>query len=140
MSAYGAISKPYASTSPLPSTIWTCKARSNDPGATSKQLSIHHLTLVAARSLPGIVEHLREIFALDIEAGRTYPQESIEGDGVFEAYFFAADVFVAIAEGEHASQEREGETDTSIEKSRKGRSWPECVVGFYYVGNSSRST
>jgi hypothetical protein len=90
------------------------------------------LTLAIARSQQGLVDHLREVFALDVEAGRTYPQETIEGEGVFEAYFFAADVFLAIvSEGEAA--EGVNEVKVNIKDSRKGRSWEDCVAGFYYV-------
>ena len=132
MSAYGAIVRSNAPRNPLTSTIWNCKSKSEH--VTPKQLIIHHLTLDAARSLPGLVDHLRAVFALDIEAGRTYPQETIDGVGIFEAYFFAADVLVAILRDDDIAPVSEGETNIGIEQSRTGRSWEDCVVGFYYVG------
>jgi hypothetical protein len=131
MSAYGAIARPVASATTLPSTAWLCRPNHKQPDL-STWLSIHHLTLDTAHSLPGLVEYLRAIFALDIEAGRTYPQETIGGKGVFEAYFFAADVFLAIV-GEGDATDGDVEIDVSIEDSRKGRSWEDCVAGFYYV-------
>jgi len=91
------------------------------------------LTLDTARTLPGLVDHLRAVFTLDIEAGRTYPQETIDGAGIFEAYFFAADVLVAILRDDDVAPVSEGEMNIGIDQSRKGRSWKDCVVGFYYV-------
>jgi hypothetical protein len=132
MSAYGAITKPVTSTTPLVSTTWACKPNAKRPKSASTQLTIHHLTLATARSFPGLVEYLRAVFALDIESGRTYPQETLEGEGVFEAYFFSADVFIAIL-GEGDAAECVNEVNTSIEVSREGRSWEDCIAGFYYV-------
>lgn len=138
MSAYGAIVRSNAPSNPLASTVWDCKSKPKD--VTPRQLIIHHLTLDAAGSLPGLVDHLRAVFTLDIEAGRTYPQETIDGVGVFEAYFFAADVFVAILEDDNVAPVSEGETNIGIEESRKGRNWEDCVVGFYYVSPYSALT
>jgi hypothetical protein len=132
MSAYGAITRPVTSDIPLASTIWACKPNTKRPSSGPTHLTVHHLTLAIARSQQGLVDHLREVFALDVKAGRTYPQETIEGEGVFEAYFFAADVFLAIvSEGEAA--EGVNEVNVNIKDSRKGRSWEDCVAGFYYV-------
>ena len=133
MSAYGAIPRPVASTTTLPSTAWPCRLNLKQPDL-STRLSIYHLTLDTALSFPDLVEYLRAIFALDIEAGRTYPQETIEGEGVFEGYFFAADVFLAII-GEGEATDGEVEIDVGIEVSRQGRSWEDCVAGFYYVSS-----
>ena len=131
MSAYGAIVRSNAPRT-LTSTLWDCKSKSKD--VTLKQLVIHHLTLDTACNLPGLVDHLRAVFTLDIEAGRTYPQETIDGVGVFETYFFAADVLVAILRDDDVAPVSEGEMNIGIDQSRKGRSWEDCVVGFYYVG------
>jgi len=132
MSAYGAIIKPATSSTPLASTTWACKPNAKRPNSVSTQLTIHHLTLATARSLRGLVEHLRAVFVLDIEAGRTYPQETLEGEGVFEAYFFSADVFIAVV-GDGEAAEGVNEVNVNIEESRKGRSWEDCIAGFYYV-------
>jgi hypothetical protein len=131
MSAYGAITRPVASALLAP-TIWGCTPNNKRPNLLSKQLTIHHLTLATARSHQGLVDYLHTVLALDIEAGRTYPQETLEGEGVFEAYFFAADVFLAIV-GDREAIEDVKEVNVSVEDSRNGRSWDDCVAGFYYV-------
>lgn len=53
--------------------------------------------------------------------------------GAFEAYFFSADVLVAIKgpTGEERSQDGMNVL-TTIDEARMGRSWEECVAGFYY--------
>ncbi|KAF7969504.1 hypothetical protein HWV62_27206 [Athelia sp. TMB] len=136
MSAYGTIAKPTGSGTALSPAIWACKPNSKQGTvpSTPTHLTVHHLTLATAQSQPGLIDHLRAIFALDIEAGRTYPQETISGDGVFEAYFFGADVFLGIL-GEGVGNAGEGvkETDIAIDDSRQSRSWEDCVAGFYYV-------
>jgi len=132
MSAYGAITRPMTSDTSLVPTTWACKPSTKRPNSVPTYLTVHHLTLVTARSLKGLLEYLRAVFTLEIEAGRTYPQDTLEGEGVFEAYFFAADVFLAIiCEGEVA--EGKNEVDVSVEDSRKGRGWEDCIAGFYYV-------
>jgi len=136
MSAYGAIERAANSTVPLESTIWACKPHPRRKDAEPTQLTVHHLTLSTARSLPGLIDHLRTTFALDVEAGRTYPQETMASEGAFEAYFFAADVFVAVvgeADGHPAEEQGIRKTNASIEDSRKGRNWEDCIAGFYYV-------
>ena len=50
----------------------------------------------------------------------------------FEAYFWAADVFVAIGMMDDAA-DGDGELDVPVEASRGGRSWEDALVGFYYV-------
>ena len=136
MSAYGTIAKPTGSGTALSPTIWACKPNSKQGTvpSTPTHLTVYHLTLATALSQPGLIDHLRAIFTLDIEAGRTYPQETITGDGVFETYFFGADVFLGIL-GEGVGNAGEGiqETDITIDDSRQSRSWEDCVAGFYYV-------
>lgn len=141
MSAYGTIARPSTATAPLASTSWEFKptrsreAKPGNPGSVS-WLTVHHLTLATARALPGLIEYLSSVFAMDIEAGRTYPQEAMAGVGAFEAYFFAADVFVGII------SEFEGGVNAAvmgIEEAKKARSWEDCVTGFYYVGAFSDS-
>ncbi|KZP02842.1 hypothetical protein FIBSPDRAFT_969558 [Athelia psychrophila] len=137
MSAYGAIAKPACSGTLVASTVWACKpnAKQQNAPTTQNHLTIHHLTLARALAQPGLIDHLRAIFALDIEAGRTYPQETISGDGVFEAYFFGADVFLGLLADGLPGNTGEGiqETDITIEDARGIRSWEDCVAGFYYV-------
>lgn len=134
MSAYGTIARPTTSTIPIASTYWICetrnvhKATSERPGPDTLGLTVHHLTLATARALPGLIEHLYSVFALDIEAGLTYPQETLDGQEAFESYFFAADVFVGIV-CEHISEV----VKLDIEQSKGDRSWQGCVAGFYYV-------
>jgi hypothetical protein len=58
-------------------------------------------------------------------------------------YFFAADVVVGIldADGvEGAAVEDGKEVELSVEEARKGRSWSECIAGFYYVSTSISSS
>lgn len=145
MSAYGAISRPATSIISLASTFWECErkhAHEATPGSVPLHLAVHHLTLATAQALPGLIEHLSSVFALDIQAGITYPQEALDGQEAFEAYFFAADVFIGIVDegatmtGKHETG-RVTEVDISIEKSKGSRSWQDCVAGFYYVNLSS---
>jgi len=137
MSAYGAIPRPSALDTLLASTIWECTPTRLHEATAPSWLTIHHLTLAAAKALPGLIEHLNSVFALEIEAGITYPQETMEGDGAFEAYFFAGDVFVGIVgggpPGTAASAAAKGVKVMSIEESQNGRSWKDCVAGFYYI-------
>lgn len=148
MSAYGTITLPSRPNTLLPTTSWPCKSTSP-----FKHLTVHHLTLSAATTLSSpsttdsnsdtLLSYTHRIFAQVLEDGRTYPQELAEGQTwesytreAFEAYFWAADVFVAIgSEGdEGAGEGGEGvEVELDIEKVRKGQTWEECVAGWYYV-------
>ena len=82
--------------------------------------------------------------------GLTYPQEDMRDTDAFRAYFFAADVVIAIVEEgasgsasgdlERRQLERDAasalvprEVEVDLERARAGRSWDACVVGFYYV-------
>jgi hypothetical protein len=77
--------------------------------------------------------------AKEIEAGMTYPQETMPPDA-FESYFFSGDVFLAIASYSGGSGGLEGtETNLTIEEARQQRTWEECVAGYYYVGRLPRS-
>jgi hypothetical protein len=121
---------------------------------------LHHLRLDSARALPGLLEYTHRIFAAEVEAGRTYPHEahatvatvaasvgvgsgeSLDAEvetrahgyaytrATFEAYFWAADVFVAIGTKDDAA---DVVGDLDVEATRGGRSWEEALVGFYYV-------
>lgn len=154
MSAYGAIVSSTVSRSALPSTIWSARRSRPNPGAAEAPssnppyLTLHHLTLSRAAALPGLIAYLHTVFAQFIEEGATYPQETAPGEmyqqQAFETYFFAGDVIVGIAgsgAGDQASQlavEPNGpgevkEINVDIDAARAGRTWEECVAGFYYV-------
>jgi hypothetical protein len=76
-----------------------------------------------------------------VDKGLTYPQEDMRDPETFKAYFFAADVVIALGAGvahnpssETGSEDGDGrEVDVDIERVRAGRPWDACVVGFYYV-------
>ena len=134
MSAYGEI-KRTSGTAPLPSTVWAPPAKDGVVEG-DRTISIHHLTLAAARGLPGLLEYLGKVFAKEVEDGLTYPQEGEMAQTTFEAYFFAADVFVGIVGQTSPSDVRptsgnEGPLD--IHEAVAQRSWEECVAGYYYV-------
>ncbi|CAE6341540.1 unnamed protein product [Rhizoctonia solani] len=122
MSAYGAI--------PIPSS------RSKEPLKTLSYISkqpdhsilVVHLTKETAPN--DLVELLHKEFEEELERGQTYPQEGPLDRAGFEAYFFAADVFVGLIV---PSEEAAALQNEDIEGARAGRSWDESVVGSYYV-------
>ncbi|OJT06608.1 hypothetical protein TRAPUB_2535 [Trametes pubescens] len=136
MSAYGAISS--RATSSLPSTTWKLVSkRANAP----THLTLHHVTLETAQTLPGLVDYLHRTFADELADGRTYPQEILPGESYtreqFDAYYFAADVLVAVL-GQPASEGAADAPDGSIvsigfAEAVSGRAWEECLAGCYYV-------
>ncbi|KAL1669000.1 acyl-CoA N-acyltransferase, partial [Schizophyllum commune] len=131
MSAYGAI--PAREGAALPSTLWALRKPTAD-GKT--HVTVHHLTLKTARELPGLPEYLCKVFGDELERGLTYPQEGPITQAAFEAYFFAADVFVAVLQGEEpasASNESGSAVDLDVAKAAAGRKWEDCLVGYYYV-------
>ena len=181
MSAYGNIAVTSSPVDLLPPTSWDLPPP--PPGklertAPFRRLALHHLRLDGARALldPGLLEYTHRIFADEIEAGRTYPQEAdatvtttaaaadaaaaAGGDlgsqdaavlrvlqgvdaeagahdftytrAAYEAYFWAADVFVAIGVDD-AADVVGGGGDLDVEASRRGRKWEDVLVGFYYV-------
>ncbi|KAH9485521.1 N-acetyltransferase aca1 [Psilocybe cubensis] len=142
MSAYGDIKRTVA-TSALPTTIWTRFSPQNantGESGTDQFISVHHLTLGMASALPGLLGYLGTVFAKEIEDGLTYPQEGEMEQKTFEAYFFAADVFVGIV-GESLPRTASGERVRSgdqaavqdIDAARGTRTWEECVAGYYYI-------
>ncbi|KAH9944762.1 hypothetical protein B0H21DRAFT_694559 [Amylocystis lapponica] len=139
MSAYGAIKTPTRACA-LPSTIWRFNPKR---AGTTNYLTVHHLTLTDALAFPGLVPYLHAVFADELERGLTYPQEILPGEvytqTMFEAYYFAGDVLVAVI-GEDTVDAADGtqvdpgaERDTGIETARNGRSWETCIAGCYYV-------
>jgi hypothetical protein len=181
MSAYGNIAVTGGPVDLLPPTSWDLPPP--PPGKLARpapfhRLALHHLRLDGARcALPGLLEYTHRIFADEIEAGRTYPQEvdaaavaAAGGDSdlgsqdaaaaavllrrgvdaeagagahdypytraAYEAYFWAADVFVAIGVGVDDAADvvgGGGGGDLDVEASRRGRKWEDVLVGFYYV-------
>ena len=161
MSAYGTIAITSGPVNLLSSTSWDLPPPPlGKPARPFRRLVLHHLRLDSARALPGLLEYTHRIFAAEVEAGRTYPQEAhatiatvAAGVGVgsgesldaevethvheyaytraaFEAYFWAADVFVAIGMKDDAA---DVVGDLDVEATRGGRSWEDALVGFYYV-------
>ncbi|OCH86081.1 hypothetical protein OBBRIDRAFT_797525 [Obba rivulosa] len=139
MSAYGAITtRKHAGI--LPSTFWRLESKNKGLSASEDCLTIHHVTLETAHALPGLVSYLHSIFAAELERGLTYPQEILPGETyafeAFEAYYFAADVIVAVinSSGAVANGTADGAAiELSIEQARNGRGWEDCVAGCYYV-------
>ncbi|KZT23494.1 hypothetical protein NEOLEDRAFT_1069368 [Neolentinus lepideus HHB14362 ss-1] len=134
MSAYGVISAPRQSSIPLSPTIWAVEAKDS---VMAEYLTIHHLNLSLAQTLDGLLDYLYHIFAEEIDAGLTYPQEVLTGEvytrEAFDAYFFAGDVFVAISGAESGSQSDGSEILHRIDEARRGREWRNCIAGYYYV-------
>jgi hypothetical protein len=86
----------------------------------------------------GLFNYLHSIFADEVDKGLTYPQEDMRDPAAFGTYFFGGDVLVAIAgRGDPPAIESEVRGVREIEQSpnaaRNGRTWEECVAGFYYV-------
>jgi len=142
MSAYGDIKHTHTA-APLSSTAWVLPRRDADSESDTRYITIHHLTLAIARGLPGLLEYLGGVFAKEIEDGLTYPQEGEMFQGIFESYFFAADVFVAVAGGgslrTSATEDAQELLNVSVETERGGRTWEDCIVGYYYVRTTSGS-
>lgn len=148
MSAYGALSRPARSTNfHLPATTWR---HPRDPHAAA--VTVFHLDPsaigLASGADAGVGEHaglfdyLHAVFADEVDKGLTYPQEDMRDPETFKAYFFAADVVIALlcdSEGAgvtHNTGSADGdglEVDVNIERVRAGRPWDACVVGFYYI-------
>ena len=157
MSAYGAIALASRPPDLLLPTSWDLpQPAPGKPATPFRRLVLHHLRLDSARALPGpsILDYTHGVFAAEVEAGRTYPQEADTGPSsepdnddaatrtrtytraAFEAYFWAADVIVAIGltdDDAGDGGDRVQVQDGSVETSRAGRSWEDALVGFYYV-------
>lgn len=149
MSAYGVFSRP-ARSSNLPATAWS---HPRDPRSTVILFHVDPSTLVDAHRYPGLFEYLHAVFADEVETGLTYPQEDMRDPDAFRAYFFAADLMIAIVAAGDAHGPRitpdprphplaepvasevgvEVEVNVDLEAARAERSWDACVVGFYYV-------
>ncbi|KAF8345547.1 hypothetical protein F5887DRAFT_965590 [Amanita rubescens] len=112
MSAYGDLKVP-SSGRILPTMNWPTKSPTT-------YITTIHLTLSTARQSPGLVEYLNMVFVKVVEDGRTYPQEGDMSGEAFEKYFFAAD-------------EAQTNGEATLKDLRAGRSWEDCVAGFYYI-------
>jgi hypothetical protein len=144
MSAYGAIQRPCQGDISLPTTAWllNLKASQNNVSGSQLYVTVHHLTLVLAEALPGIIEYLAAVFAKEVDDGMTYPQEGPMDIQMFKSYFFSGDVFVAISDPKtHIDPDSESQTpsdgaesDLSITGARGERTWGDSIAGFYYVG------
>lgn len=137
MSAYGP-QPPRPDRPLLPSTAWRlAPAKPGRSASPFSYLTLHHLTASTARSIDGLIDYTHSIFAAEVEAGLSYPQEVAYGEKytreVFEGYFWGADVIVAIGATDAASLANGATVNGGIEEARKGRPWEECLVGFYYV-------
>ncbi len=78
MSAYGAIQRAYTGDG-LPSTVWYSSSK-------TKYATIHHLTLQTAKPLDGLIEYLHQVFAEEVDGGKSYPQEGPIDLAAFENY------------------------------------------------------
>ena len=135
MSAYGDIKRTDSSIRLTP-TIWNSQSsRDSDSPADSGNISVHHFTLTTARALPGLLDYLGAIFAKEVKDGMTYPQEEDNmGQEKFEAYFFSADVFIGIVSSLSRTITSGSEQfNLEIEEERAGRTWNDCIAGYYYV-------
>jgi hypothetical protein len=118
MSAYGTITVTGWQIDSLPQTSWELPEPGlGKPAAPFRRLVLHHLRCDSAGAHPGPLEYTHQVFAAEVEAGRTYPQGAVATRGAsgdtdldapcmttsesrfytraaFEAYFWAADVGV----------------------------------------------
>ncbi|KZT72310.1 acyl-CoA N-acyltransferase [Daedalea quercina L-15889] len=138
MSAYGAILTPTRTAEPLPTTRWRLNATSKYTPSHNAYLTIYHLTLSTAQLVPGLVEYLHRAFADELMRGMTYPQEIQAGEEytleMFQAYYFAADVLVAVMSDRASEEIIDGaEVQLSIKNAVDGRTLEECIAGCYYV-------
>lgn len=153
MSAYGDIKRIQIS-GPLPSTVWTLSKPTLSTADASNDvayITVHHLNLKTAREHPGLLEYLGTVFAKEVEDGMTYPQEGDMPQDTFEAYFFAADVFLGIVGTPAASQDSLGTATNDLAdggndgapgltEGRASRPWEDCVAGYFYVSVPGRSS
>ena len=80
MSAYGAVTVVNRPVDLLPPTTWDLpQPNPGKPASPFRRLVLHHLRLKSTLALPAgpsLLEYTHRIFAAEIEAGRTYPQEA----------------------------------------------------------------
>lgn len=136
MSAYGAIAS--RSVNLIPTTRWRLNPTTKYTPAPDSYLTVHHITLATANSIPGLVGYLHKTFADELERGLTYPQEIRPGETytleAFQAYYFAADVLVAVIGGSADGEVTDGEeVKLSIEEAVSGKTLEESIAGCYYV-------
>jgi hypothetical protein len=142
MSAYGTITADGRKADLLPPTTWELAESVHcELAEPFSRLALHHLRLDTARSLPGLLEYMHQVFATEVEAGRNSqeanassgatPESRVYTRAEFEAYFWAADVVIAI--GTNADNESKPVLVEDLEVARAGRSWEDILVGFYYI-------
>ncbi|KAI0036165.1 hypothetical protein K488DRAFT_76188 [Vararia minispora EC-137] len=134
MSAYGP-SAPLRSGPQQPATAWRLTKGDN---IDSSYLSLHHLTKDTAAQHDGLIAYTHYVFAAEVEAGLTYPQEVVCGEmytrEAFENYMWSGDVIVAVTVDGDASRIQNGNpVEDGLDKARNSRRWDECLVGWYYV-------
>ncbi|CAE6481029.1 unnamed protein product [Rhizoctonia solani] len=122
MSAYGTIAASNRSQKILKALDYVIQNKPED------SILVMHLTKDTAPD--DLVGLLHREFEEELERGQTYPQEGSMGRAAFEAYFFAADVFVGVI---IPSEETAALQNESLERVRAERTWDECIVGSYYV-------
>lgn len=154
-SAYGP-APPRPTRPTLSSTFWPCSTQSKRAAIKSPRdhITVHHITLTTARTFPGLIPFLAKAFELEIRIGRTYPQEdnvffsagttgdtsTVDVVPAFEAYFFAGDVFIGIFDDRYSAfSDGDAFFDGGLANASGGRSWEDCVAGFYYVCQVSYS-
>ena len=131
MSAYGPIGSASRTATLLPTTRWRLNPTSKFTPAPNSYLTIHHVTLATASAIPGLVGYLRKTFADELERGLTYPQEILPGETytleAFQAYYFAADVLVAVVGGSADREVVDGEeVELSLSKAIDGKTGGVC--------------
>lgn len=106
MSAYGTIAVTSGPVDLLPSTSWDLPPRPLcKPATPFRRLVLHHLRLDSARMFPGLLEYTHRIFATEVEAGRTYPQEA-------HATVAAAATSVGVDGGDDSASASDAKVDT----------------------------
>jgi hypothetical protein len=137
MSAYGTITVDSKKADLLPPT--TCELAKSvhcELAAPFSHLALHHLRLDTARSLPGLLEYMHQVFATEVQAGRNSQEATTNASRIytraeFEAYFWTADAVIAI--GTNADNGSDPVLIENVEVARAGRSWEDILVGFYYI-------
>lgn len=128
MSAYGAIERK-GTGQRLSPTSWVVRQADE---SLIEMVSIYHFDLTLAKEHAGLIDYLCSVFADEVEAGLTYPQEGPMNLNQFEAYFFAADVFIAVRSGSRAiASDLSG--NSSFEQAVNDRPWQDVIAGFYYI-------
>ncbi|WVW84020.1 hypothetical protein I302_106048 [Kwoniella bestiolae CBS 10118] len=117
MSAYGAIAAP-ESKGPLEIRSWPLPVNG---------LVLITYPITGADAPKEVIEYLYDVFATELEGGRTYPQEgplSLEG---FTSYFFGSTTIVGVV------QSAEEEVKKTIGEALAGKKLEDALAGCYYI-------